>query len=61
MPALSCKKHDKKMKDLYERVLERHGGKNKKIAIVAVMRKILHIIYALWKNRTKYDPNYGIA
>jgi transposase len=61
MPALSCKKHDKKMKDLYERVLERHGYKNKKIAIVAVMRKILHIIYALWKNRTKYDPNYGIA
>ena len=61
MPALSCKKYDKKMKDLYERVLERHGYKNKKIAVVAVMRKILHIIYALWKNRTKYDPNYGIA
>jgi transposase len=61
MPALSCKKHDKKMKDLYERILERHGYKNKKIAVVAVMRKILHIIYALWKNRTKYDPNYGIA
>jgi transposase len=61
MPALSCKKHDKKMKDLYERICERHGYKNKKIAIVAVMRKILHIIYALWKNRTKYDPNYGIA
>lgn len=61
MPALSCKKHDNKMKNLYERILERHGGKNKKIAIVAVMRKILHIIYALWKNKTKYDPNYGIA
>ncbi len=61
MPALSCKKYDKKMKDLYERVLERHGGKNKKVAIIAVMRKILHIIYALWKNRIKYDPNYGIA
>lgn len=61
MPALSCKKHDKKMKDLYERVCERHGYKNKKIAIVAVMRKIIHIIYALWKNRTKYDPNYGIV
>lgn len=61
MPALCSKKYDKKMKDLYERVCERHGYKNKKIAIVAVMRKILHIIYALWKNRTKYDPNYGIA
>jgi transposase len=61
MPALSCKKHDKKMKDLYERICERHGYKNKKTAIVAVMRKILHIIYALWKNKTKYDPNYRIA
>ena len=60
MPALCCKKHDKKMKDLYERVCERHGWKNKKIAITAVMRKILHIIYALWKNDTEYDPNYGV-
>jgi len=61
MPALSCKKHDKKMKDLYERICERQGYKNKKIAIVAVMRKILHIIYALWKNETEYDPDYGIV
>lgn len=61
MPALCCKKHDKKMKDLYERVCERHGYKNKKIAIVAVMRKIIHIIYALWKNQTVYDPNFVLA
>lgn len=61
MPALSCKKHDKKMKDLYERVCERHGWKIKKVGVIAVMRKILHIIYALWKNGTEYNPNYGIA
>ena len=61
MPALSCKKHDKKFKDLYERVCERHGWKIKKVGIVAVMRKILHIIYALWKNGTEYDPNYKMA
>lgn len=61
MPALSCKKHDKKFKDLYERVCERHGWKIKKIGIVAVMRKILHIIYALWKNDTEYNPNYKMA
>jgi len=61
MPAISCKKHDRKMKHLYERVCERHGWKIKKIGIVAVMRKILHLIYALWKNDTEYNPNYGMA
>lgn len=61
MPALSCKKHDKKMKDLYQRVCERHGWKVKKVGVIAVMRKILHIIYALWKNGTEYNPNYGIV
>lgn len=61
MPALCCKKHDKKMKNLYERICERHGYKNKKIAVVAVMRKMLHIIYALWKNETVYDPDYVLA
>jgi transposase len=61
MPAMSCKKHNLKMKNLYERVCERHGWKIKKIGIIAVMRKILHLIYALWKNDTEYDPNYGIA
>lgn len=61
MPALSCKKHDKKFKDLYERVCERHGWKTKKVGIIAVMRKILHIIYALWKNGTEYNPKYKMA
>jgi transposase len=58
MPALSAIKHDNKMKHLYERVCERNGWKNKKSGIIAVMRKLLHIIFALWKNDTEYDPNY---
>jgi transposase len=60
LPAITCIRYDKKMYNLYHRVCERHGWVSKKIGIVAVMRKILHIIYALWKNDTKYDPNYGI-
>ena len=55
MPALSTIKHDNKMKHLYERVCERNGWKNKKSGIIAVMRKLLHIIFALWKNDTEYD------
>jgi len=61
MPALSAIKYDRKLKNLYERVCERNGWKIKKSGIIAVMRKLLHLIYALWKNDTEYNPNYGIA
>jgi len=61
MPTLSVTKHEKKMKSLYERVCERNGWKSKKSGIVAVMRKLLQVIYALWKNNTEYNPNYGMA
>lgn len=60
MPALACIRCNPKMKALYERVNERHGWKHKKIGIVAVMRKLLLIMYAMWKNETNYDPNYGV-
>lgn len=60
LPAITSIRFDKKMHDLYQRVCERHGWVSKKIGIIAVMRKLLHIIYALWKNDTEYDPNYGI-
>ena len=59
MPALSAIKHDSKMKHLYERVCERNGWKCKKSGVIAVMRKLLQIIFALWKNDTEYNPNYG--
>jgi transposase len=60
LPAIVSIKYDKRMYDLYHRVCERHGWVSKKIGIVAVMRKLLHIIYALWKNGEVYDPNYCI-
>lgn len=60
LPAITSIRFDKKMYDLYHRVCERHGWVSKRIGIVAVMRKLLHIIYALWKNGEEYDPNYGV-
>ncbi len=41
---------------LYERVFERTKIKMK--GYVAVQRKLLQLIYALWKNDTKYDAAY---
>ncbi len=58
MPALSSKKHEKKLKLLYDRLCQRYNFKDKKRAIVAVMRKLLILIYTLWKNDTAYDPDY---
>ena len=55
-PALAAIKHDPKSKQLYVRLLSKHGIKMK--ALVAVQRKILVLIYTLWKNDKEYDPEY---
>jgi transposase len=57
MPALSACKHNHKMKELYIRLLSK--GKNKKLALIAIARKLLLLIYTIWKNNTDYIPNYN--
>ena len=42
--------------DLYKRTLEKHGLKMK--SYVAVQKKLLVLMYALWKNNTAYDIDY---
>lgn len=56
MPALSAIRHNPQMKIFYQRLVAK--GKNKKLALIAVARKLLLLIYALWKNNSVYDPNY---
>ena len=56
MPALSASKHNQKMKELYIRLVSK--GKNKKLALIAVARKLLLLIYTIWKNNTDYIPDY---
>lgn len=58
MPALSVVRWKvKPFSDLYERVLERNP-KLKKKANVAVQRKLLIILYILWKKEEKFDANH---
>jgi transposase len=57
-PALSAARFDHNLNALYGRVLERNP-KIKMIALVAVQRKLLVLIYTLFKNNTTYDPNYA--
>lgn len=56
MPALSAINHNQKMKNFNERIMKTH--QYKKQGIVAVMRKLLILIYTLWKKDEEYNPDY---
>jgi len=53
LSALVAIRHDKRMRELYNKLIEK--GKAKKVAIVAVMRKILIISHSLCKNEQYYE------
>jgi len=55
-PALSAIRNTDLMKALFVRLVSKHGIKMK--AVVAVQRKMLELIYILWKKDEVYDPNY---
>lgn len=55
LPALTAIRHDEYYKDLFTRLVSRHGIKMK--ATVAVQKKLLELTYILFKNETIYDPN----
>ena len=57
MPALAASRFNPLLKEFYQRLIAK--GKNKKLALIAVARKLLLLIYALWKNNTTFDPKHG--
>jgi transposase len=57
MPALSATNHEVNIKKLYERIIEKNP-KIKKKGVVAAMRKLLILIFVLWKKNEEYNPNY---
>lgn len=56
-PALVVVKHEAQFTQLFDRVLKRTGLKMK--AYVAVQRKLLLLIYTLFKKNEAYDPNFA--
>lgn len=57
MPAFTAVKYkEKPVIDLYNRTIEKHGIKMK--SYVAVQKKLLVLIYHIWKKNEEYDPNY---
>lgn len=53
MPALVATRHEPHLRGFYQHLLER--GKTKLQALVAVMRKLLHAIFGMFKHDTPYD------
>ena len=58
MATLSATQVNPVIKEFYERLQLR--GKCKKLALVACMRKMLHIIWGVMKNRKSFDPCYSL-
>jgi transposase len=56
MPAMAAAAHNKTLKIFYNRVNE--GRSIKRQGLIAVMRKLLILIYTLWKKDEVYVENY---
>jgi len=57
MPAISAARYNENFKKLYQRLCITKA--NKKIALVAVARKLLLLIYTLWKKDQEFIENYS--
>ena len=56
LPALAAIRHEGRFKVLFTRLVSKHGIKMK--AAVAVQRKLLEMIYTLYKTDTAFDKDY---
>jgi transposase len=55
-PALGAIRRDERFKAIFARLVSKHGIKMK--AVVAVQRRLLEMIYVLYKTGGTYDENY---
>lgn len=56
MPSLTAIRHNKPMREFYERLVEK--GKPKKVALIAVMRKLLVTAVGVLNNGVPFDENW---
>lgn len=55
-PAVSALTHNPPLARFAQRLLD--NGKHKMSVIAALMRKLLHIVFAVLKNKSPFDPDY---
>lgn len=56
LPSMSAVKWDENFKNMYVRIVSKHGIKMK--ALIAIQRKLLELAYTLFKTKTSYDKSY---
>jgi transposase len=56
LPALCAIRYDERFKAIFARLVSKHGIKMK--AVVAIQRKILEMMFTLYKTGNTYDKNY---
>ncbi len=56
LPSLSAVKHDENFRNVYVRIVSRQGIKMK--GLVAVQRKLLEMIYVIYKSKNEYQKDY---
>lgn len=56
MPALDTIRFNQSLKEFYQRLVMRKNYKE--IALIVGARKLLILIYTIWKKNEPYDPNY---
>lgn len=54
-PAIVAKNHNPLFKKLTQKLSS--SGKPAKVIIVAIMRKLLHVIFGVIRNKTQFNPN----
>jgi transposase len=55
-PAMVACRYNPQLKDNYTRIIQKK--ESKMVGQVAIQRKLLLLIYTLWKNDTTFDPEY---
>lgn len=56
MPSITASVNNEALKQLYNRLLAKHGIKMK--ALAAVQRKLLLLVYTIWKSGMDFQENY---
>jgi len=59
MPALAAIRYNERFKAVFVRLVSKHGIKMK--AVVAVQRKLLEMMYSIYKSKNPFDKNYFIV
>ncbi|MFM7858116.1 MAG: IS110 family transposase [Flammeovirgaceae bacterium] len=59
LPAITAKNHNPVMKAFAKKLADK--GKPAKVIIAAIMRKLLHLVFAIIKNKIPFNPHFHLA